>query len=197
VACPFVSSSTRKSCSTEVEGPHFASGSSSFTFTTRTTGTAGFGGTRRPFFLAPRVARAGDFAARSLGAARLGMAAFGGVFGGDFAAGLAGTETGAALAPAFFVTFDATFAAGLPCRFSAAGGFAAGLSAAGRFAAACFAAAFLGGGDDAADVATVLPAPFTGAETERFAAVEAVEAGGAAWRFAAVLVPATRRPLAC
>lgn len=40
MAWPLVSSSTRKSCSTDVAGPHFAIGSSSFTFTSRMTGSA-------------------------------------------------------------------------------------------------------------------------------------------------------------
>jgi hypothetical protein len=204
VACPFVSSSTRKSCSTDVAAPHFASGSSCFTFTTRTTGAAGFGSTRRPFFLAPRVARAGGFAARLLGAAGLEaatlagalVAAFVGRFDGDvtcnftrgfaadFAADFAAGVAGATLTLVFLVAFGATLAA----RFSAAA----------FFGIAFFGIAFFGGAVAMTGFAAVLPAPFAGgAETERFAAVGAVEAGGAAWRFGTVLVPATRRPLAC
>jgi hypothetical protein len=54
VARPSVCSSTRKSCSTDVPGPHRATGSSSFTFTTRTTGTGGFVGRPRALFPARR-----------------------------------------------------------------------------------------------------------------------------------------------
>jgi hypothetical protein len=100
--------------------------------------------------------------------------------------------TGATLAIAFFVTVGAAFTAGFVGGCFVADGFVTGFSA-----GSLFGVAFFAGVGELTAFATVLPAPFTGAVTERFAAVGAVEAGGAAWRFAAVLVPATRRPLAC
>jgi hypothetical protein len=125
---------------------------------------------------------------------------FAGVLAGAFTAGLAGTVAGATLAAAGFATFGPAFAAGLAGdRFAtdcfatdcfATDRLAMGFDAAGFFAVACFAG-------EVTAFATVSAAGFTGAESERLAAVGAVEAGGAAWRFAAVLVPATRRPLAC